>query len=225
MPDLNFAIEGAEPTAYAAAPQLAFQLRMTDAQPPTLIQSVLLRVQIRIEPTRRRYRPEHEAGLRDLFGSADTWGRTMRSMLWTHVNLFVPSFTGTTLVELPVPCTFDFNVAATKYFDALGDGEIPLSLLFSGTVFFQSDQALQAAPISWEREARYGLDARVWHDMMQQYYPDSAWLCLRRDAFDRLNDYRSQMRLPTFEQALNRLLPDQSGKRPVVNAGIGEPIT
>jgi Family of unknown function (DUF6084) len=223
MPDLNFVIEGAEPVANAAAPQLAFQLKITDAEPPTLIQSILLRVQIRIEPTRRRYQPEHEPGLRDLFGSADTWGRTMRSMLWTNVNLFVPSFTGTTLVELPVPCTFDFNVAATKYFHTLHDGDIPLSLLFSGTVFFQSDQGLQATPISWEREARCGLAARVWHDMMQQYYPDCAWLCLRRDSFERLNDYRSRMALPTWEQALDRLLLDME-KVPVGNAAAGEPM-
>ena len=218
MPDLNFVIEGVEPVQHAAAPQLAFHLRIRDADPPTPIQSVLLRIQIRIEPTGRRYDREDEPRLRDLFGSAESWGRTMRSMLWTNVNLFVPAFTETTTVELPVPCTFDFNVAATKYFYALDDGAIPLSLLFSGTVFFESERGLQAVPISWEREARFGLPASVWHEMMQKYYPDSAWLCLRRDAFDRLNEYRSRMGLPTWEQALDRLLLDQSEKIPVGDA-------
>jgi hypothetical protein len=220
MPDLNFAIERVEPVPHAASPHLAFQLRIRDADPPTPIQSVLLRIQIRIEPTRRKYDRENEPRLRDLFGPAESWGRTMRSMLWTNANLFVPAFTETTLVELSVPCTFDFNVAATKYFYALDDGGIPLSLLFSGTVFFESERGLQAVPISWEREARFELPASVWHDMMQKYYPDSAWLCLRRDAFDRLNDYRSRMGLPTWEQALDRLLLEEAERIPAGDAPV-----
>jgi len=211
MPDLNFEIEGVEAIPHAATPQLAFQLRIHDAGPPTVIQSVLLRVQIRIEPTRRGYEPTAERGLRDLFGGPESWGRTMRSMLWTNVNLFVPSFAADTRVALPVPCTFDFNVAATKYFEAVDDGEIPLSLLFSGTAFFDTERGLQAAPISWEREARFRLPARVWHELMRRYYPNSAWLCLRRDAFERLNDYRSRMGLPTFDEALDRLLEEGEG--------------
>ena len=37
-------------------------------------------------------------------------------MLWTHASVVVPRFTGSVLADIPVPCTFDFNVAATKYF-------------------------------------------------------------------------------------------------------------
>ena len=117
MPDLNFRIEGIEPIPHSATPQLAFQLRIRDSSPPAAIQSVLLRVQIRIEPTRRGYEAANESGLRDLFGNRETWGRTMRSMLWMNTSFIVPSFSSETLVELPVHCTFDFNVAATKYFE------------------------------------------------------------------------------------------------------------
>jgi hypothetical protein len=137
-------------------------------------------------------------------------------MLWTHTQVVVPAFTGSTVVDLPVPCTYDFNVAATKYFYGLSDGEVPLCLLFSGTIFFAgASGALQIAQIGWDREVNFRLPIRVWQDMMEQYYPNSAFLCLRRDVFDRLYRYKSRHALPTWEQALERLLPagDEGGSR------------
>ena len=105
-------------------------------------------------------------------------------------------------MDLPVPCTFDFNVAATKYFNALEEGEVPLSLLFSGTVFQDvTDSGLQVAQIPWDREATFRLPVQVWKEMMDHYYPNSAWLCLRKDVFDRLQQYKSKQGLPTWEQA------------------------
>src|SRR5206468_2382419 len=109
--------------------------------------------------------------------------------------------------DLPVPCTFDFNVAAAKYFYALEDGEIPLCLLFSGTIFYAGDGgALQVVQISWEKEVNYRLPVSVWKRMMDLYYPNTAWLCLRQDVFDRLYQYKSRRMLPTWEQALESLL-------------------
>ena len=122
-----------------------------------------------------------------MFGPPDRWGKTMRSMLWTHAHAIVPAFTGGTTVDLAVPCSFDFNVAATKYFAALEEGEIPLCFLFSGTVFYQAeDGRLQVAPISLDKQADFRLPVAVWKQMMDHYYPHSAWLCLDRDVFDRL---------------------------------------
>ena len=93
-------------------------------------------------------------------------------MLWTHASVVVPPFTGTTVVDLPVPCSFDFNVAATKYFHALEDGEVPLCLLFSGTIFYSDDDGfLQVSQIPWEKEASFRLPVSVWKDMMELYYP------------------------------------------------------
>jgi hypothetical protein len=111
-------------------------------------------------------------------------------------------------VDLPVPCTFDFNVAAAKYFYALDEGGVPLSLLFSGTIFHEREGAgLQVAQIPWDKEVTFHLPVRVWKEMMEQYYPNTAWLCLRRDVFDRLYQYKSRHGLPTWEQALEDLLP------------------
>ena len=216
MPDLNFEVEGAAPIPFAVAPQLNFQLRITDSAgaEALLIPAVALRCQVRIEPTRRRYGPAEQERLLDLFGEPSRWGQTLRSMLWTHTSLIVSPFTGQTVVDLPVPCTYDFNVAATKYFYALENGEVALTLLFSGTIFYAEDEsgALQVSPISWEKEASYRLPVQVWKEMMDLYYPNSAWLCLRQDVFDQLYLYKSRLGLPTWEQAMERLL-DASGER------------
>src|SRR5262249_51320569 len=207
MPDLSFQVEGAEPVLFATAPLLAFKLRIRNADAEELIHAVLLRCQIRIEPARRAYRPEEQQRLRDLFGEPERWGQTLRSTLWTHSGVQVPAFTGGVAVDLPVPCTFDFNVATTKYFHALEGGEAPLCLLFSGTVFHEAaDGALQAAQVPWDREVHYRLPVRVWRDMMDHYSPNSAWLCLRRDVFDRLLQYKVRQGTPTWEQALENLL-------------------
>jgi hypothetical protein len=210
VPDLNFSVEGAEPLPYAAAPHLIFKLRISAALADgeaTSISAIALRCQIRIEPTRRRYGAPEQERLLDLFGEPERWGQTLRSMLWTHTGLDVPQFTGSTVVDLPVPCTFDFNVAATKYFYALENGEVPLCLLFSGTIFYESDDGLlQVSQISWEKEAVYRLSVQVWKDMMQHYYPNSAWLCLQQDVFDRLYRFKSHHGLPTWEHALESLL-------------------
>lgn len=212
MPELNYRVEGAEAQAFAAAPTLLLKLHISEPVPagfePTPIHSVVLRCQVRIEPARRSYTPEEKKRLRDLFGTPERWGQTLRPMLWTHVSVVVPPFEGETTVDLPLPCSFDFSLAATKYFGALDEGDLPLCLLFSGTIFYRGMHgALQVGQISWEKEAEFRLPAAAWRGLMDHYYPNSAWLCLRKDVFDRLDQYRRDHGLPTWEQALERLLP------------------
>jgi uncharacterized protein DUF6084 len=209
MPDLSFEVETAAAVPYAAAPLLAFKLRLGNAVVGEPIHTIALRCQIMIDPARRRYQEDDQERLHDLFGEPERWGQTLRPMLWTHTSVIVPSFTGSSVVDLQVPCTFDFNVAATKYFAGLTDGEVPLNLLFSGTVFYATGEgALQVAQIPWDKEARYRLPVAAWKQMMDIYYPNSAWLALRRDVFNRLYRYKVQRGIPTFEQALESLLPD-----------------
>ena len=208
MPDLSFLVEGVEVVANAATPLLAFKLRLTDSNPKQNIHTVALRCQLQLEVTRRKYSLQEQERLLDLFGEPSRWGQTLRNLLWTHANLIVPSFQGTTLVDLPVPCTFDFNVAATKYFDGLAEADVPVCLQFSGTVFYANpDAGLQVAPISWDKEARFKLPVKVWREMMDSYYPNSAWLRLHKDAFDRLYQYKVRNGIPTWEEALERIIP------------------
>jgi hypothetical protein len=212
MPDLDFQVESAEAVAHAAAPLLVFKLRVACADADERIHSIALRCQIQIEATRRQYNEREQERLLDLYGEPQRWGQTLRTMLWTHASVIVRPFTGSTLVDLPVPCTFDFNVAATKYFAGLEDGEVPLLMLFSGTIFYEAeDGALQVSQISWEKEAKYRLPVRVWREMMDFYYPNSVWLSLRRDVFDRLNQYKMRRGIPSWEQAFENLLNAECG--------------
>jgi len=208
VPDLRFSVERAGAVPFCASPTLGFTLRIDNRPAGEVIHTVALRCQIQIEATRRRYVPEEQARLADLFGDPDRWSQTLRTLLWTHVNVIVPSFRETTTVDLPVACTFDFNVAATKYFHGVGDGDLPLCFQFSGTVFYEdAGGALQVSPIPWTEEARFRLPVAVWRELMDAYYPNTAWLCLRRDAFDRLYRYKVRGGTPTWEQALESLLP------------------
>ncbi len=210
MPDLNFEVEGAAPIPFAETPQLNFQLRITDAAGAEAlpIPAVALRCQIRIEPTRRRYGPTEQEHLLDLFGEPTRWGQTLRSMLWTHTSLIVPPFTGRTLVDLPVPCSYDFNIAANKYFYALEDGVVQLSLLFSGTIFHTADPdgTLQVSPISWEKRGRVPAPGAGLEGDDGTLLSQLRWLCLRQDVFDQIYLYKSRLGLPTWEQAMERLL-------------------
>jgi hypothetical protein len=214
MPDLGFAIQGAEVAKFSATPQINFKLRVSNADPSETIQSVALRGQVQIEVTRRRYRPEEQEKLRDLFGEPDRWSQTLRNLLWTHIHVNIPPFQGETMVDLPVPCTFDFNVGATKYFYGLEDGEVPLCVMFSGTVFYSPGGGhMQVAPISWDKESHFSLPIKVWREMMDTYYPGSAWICLRRDIFERVYDYKVRHGLPTWEKAFESMLESEETVR------------
>jgi hypothetical protein len=209
MPDLSFAIDGAEAVPFAASPQLAFRLRVDSSPADRTIQTIALRCQIQIEATRRRYSAGEQQRLFELFGEPDRWSRTLGSLLWTHAQVVVPRFEGSTVVDLNVPCTFDFNVAATKYFAGLDTGDLPLNFLFSGTVFYRDDSGLlQVMQISWDKESRYRLPVSAWSEMMEYYYPNSAWLRIERDVFEKLADYKRRQGLATWDQALDHLLAD-----------------
>ena len=205
MPELNFQIAGAAATPNAAAPQLSFTVRVTNSASEP-IHSIALRVQVQIEPVRRRYTAAEQEHLKDLFGEPERWSKSLHPLLWTNANVSVPGFKGSTVIDVPVPCTFDFNIAITKYIYGLQDGELPTTLLFSGTVFYAGAVGLQVAQIPWEKEASYRLPVRVWKDMMDLYYPNTAWIALRRDLFERLYDFKSRHGLTSWEQVLERML-------------------
>ena len=214
MPDLSFQVESAQAIRHAAAPLLGFGLRIANAVAGEAIHSILLRCQIQIDAVRREYGERDHERLLDLFGEPGRWSRTLHSVLWAITTTAVPPFTGDTLTELQVPCTFDFNAATAKYFYALDGGEVPITLLFSGTVYYAADDGrLQIAQIPWSCEASWNLPVQVWQDMMHHYYPNIAWLCLRQDVFDRLYRYKLQHGLPTWEHVLEALLaPEANGK-------------
>ncbi len=212
MPDLSISVMNAAAVPYAATPVIAFEMQLQNADPEETLYTVVLRCQIQIEVARRNYGAADQEKLRDLFGEPERWGQTLRNLLWTHASVVAPQFTGSKVVSMQVPCTFDFNVAATKYFNGLADGDIPLCLMFSGTVFYADEAGLlRVAPISWDKETRFRLPLKTWRDMMDLYYPNTAWLNLRRDVFDRLLEYKVRHGIPSWEQAIERILGNAQG--------------
>lgn len=207
MPELHFQIEGAGVVANAATPLIALKLRITNVPADEVIHTLTLRCQVQIEPSKRRYVPQEQEKLLDLFGEPERWSRTVKPLLWMNTSVAVPAFSDSLVVDLELPCTFDFNVAATKYFHALDSGEIPLCVMFSGTVFYKgADDALQVSQVPWDREANFRLPVSVWKEMMDMYFPNTAWLCLRRDSFEQLYEYKMRHGLPTWEQAIAKAL-------------------
>ena len=207
MPDLSFEVISAEVEAYSVLPMLVFKLRIVDKNEEEQIQNVILKTQIMLSVIRRQYNAEEKAKLVELFGMPERWGTTLRTFLWTHVTTVVPRFSGSTIVDLHVPCSYDLEVMSTKYFDALEDGEIPLNFLFSGTIFYQGEGGnLQVGQISWSEEANYRLPVALWREMIDTYFPNSAWIRLRKDVFDQLYQYKIKNGIITWEETFERLL-------------------
>src|SRR3954468_23868509 len=186
VPELAFAVVDAARVEPAAAPTLRFALRIgTLGGEP--VRSILLDTQVRIAARRRGYDDDASARLFELFGPRDAWGTSVQSLLWTRLTLVVPPFEGATVVDLDVPCSYDLEVTASRYLDALTDGEVPLEFLFSGSVFYSgADGALQTTRLSWQSEAEYPLPVEVWKETMERYFRGTAWVRLSKESFDRL---------------------------------------
>lgn len=204
-PKLELSVDEVTAVAFAAVPTLCFRLHL-DAGGQE-VRSLGLNVQVRIDATRRRYGDSDESRLRELFGGRERWGQTLRNLMWANVSMTVPRFTGETYVAVHVPATYDFEVVAAKYLNALEGGDVPVELLFSGTLFYSaSDGRLQASPLDWEQEAATSLPVGVWREAIDIAFPGSAWLRLPRESFDRLWAYRAAQTLPSWDATLDRLL-------------------
>ena len=205
MSELVFDCTGARSDAYAVAPTLVFRLRIaeTSGQP---IGGIALRAQLRIEPLKRRYSDAEADRISDLFGERSRWGDTMKPMQFATVAQMVPAFSGSVEVDLPVPLTYDFDVATAKYFHGLEDGEIPFLLLFSGTTFLDDGGTLSIEQIPWHKETTFRLPVATWREAMDQHFPNSAWVRLRRHTLDNLQRFRSRLTLPTWDDTIEALL-------------------
>ena len=203
--ELRFEVLGARAEPYAAGPTVVLRLRIESAADEP-IHAVVLRCQLRIEPQRRRYDGEEEERLYGMFGVPSGWGESLRPFLWTHVATTVTGFTRSTEVDLHVPCTYDMEVAATRYLHALGEGDIPIVLLFSGTVFTRGAQGFVVEPVAWHAEASHKLPVKVWREAMDALFGGSGWLRLRRDVLDGIAGHQAALGLASLEDAIVSLL-------------------
>ncbi|OEJ34895.1 DUF6084 family protein [Streptomyces subrutilus] len=212
MTELGFTCTGVRADGYAAGPTLVFRLRITAAG-DARVHALALRCQIRIEPARRAYGPAEADGLADLFGERGRWGSTLQPVQFAQVPLMVPGFTGETEIDLAVPCTYDMDIAATRYFHALEEGEAPLLMLFSGTAFTGAG-GFRVEPVPWDREASYRLPVPVWREMIEQHFPGCGWLRLPRDMMAELLAFRSRHSLASWEATVRTLLDAAAASEP-----------
>ena len=212
MPDLNFKIIGAEGKEFALVPTLNFKLQVHNAEPDEEVYSAALKAQVMIEAIHRDYDPDTQERLVEVFGEPSRWDQTLNSLLWTTVTVPLPRFLGTTVVDVPLACSADLEVAAGKYFWAIRDGIVPLSFLFSGTIFYKGPaSALQVTQLPWEKEAQYALPVKLWRDLMDRYHPHSTWLRVRQETFDKLYQFKAQNALPTLDDCLDLLVEQCAG--------------
>ena len=210
MADLIFGCTGASADRFAVTPTLSFQLTITERS-GVRVHAIALRCQIRIEPHRRRYSATEAERLHDLFGDPSRWADTVKPIQLATVTAMVPSFTAVTEVELPVPVTYDLEVASARYLQGLDDGTIPLLLLFSGTVFVANGDGFSVELVPWSAEASYRMPVAVWQDVVNDHFPGSAWLRCRRDTLDALFAYKTEHALPTWDATLSALLAAAPG--------------
>ena len=193
----------AEP--YAVAPQLTARLRIEEST-GAVIHAIALRCQVRIEPQRRPYAAAEEGPLLGLFGDRVRWRETLRPFLWMQCSALVQGFTGVTEINLPMPCTYDFEVTGSKYLHALRDGLIPLNLLFSGTIFTRGSQGFGVEQVGWDCEAAYQLPVSVWQQVIELNYPGTGWVRLDRDVLSALARYQAEHGLTTWDATVESLL-------------------
>jgi Family of unknown function (DUF6084) len=216
MAELAFSVVDVVPERYAAAPNLLARVRVEETSGER-VHALALRAQIRIEPQRRRYDDTEEQALLDLFGDRTRFAETLRPFAWLHASTVAQGFTGSTEIDLPLPCTYDFEVSGTTYLHALRDGEIPLLFLFSGTVFTRGSTGFSVAQVPWDREARFRLPVGVWRDLMEAHFPGTEWLRMRRDTVEALARHRHARGLTSWDDVVTDLLTramDPAGELP-----------
>lgn len=207
MADLTFDCIAAEADRYAVMPSIPLTLRISETSGQR-IDAIALRCQIRIEPSRRRYSPGEEERLKDLFGETTQWADTLKPMQFTNISTMVTGFTGSTEIQLPVTFSFDLEIGSGRYFASLESGEIPLLLLFSGTIFSVVDGKLQVQQVPWSKEATYRLPVSVWQEAVDVHFPNSGWITMSRQTLDDLQRFKTRRALPTWDSTVSALLAE-----------------
>jgi hypothetical protein len=214
--ELTFDCIGAKADRYAVVPALSLRLRISETSGQR-IETIALRCQIRIEPARRRYSHEEAERLNDLFGETERWASTLRPLQLVTLATMVPGFSGSTEIELPINFTYDLEIGSTRYFASLDTGEVPLLLLFSGTVFSVVGGRMQVEQVPWSKEAAFRLPVSTWREAIDAHFPNSAWIKMSTRTLEELQRYKTARALPTWDLTLQELLAHAAADQAPVN--------
>jgi hypothetical protein len=206
----EFSVVGIRQVRHAAAPMLAMDLQVAEPS-GRQVYMIALRIQLMIEPARRRYDDATRVRLAELFGPPERWAMTTRSLVWAQLDVLVPAFTGQTTVAVPLALSYDLELAASKYLDALPDGEAPMALHFSGTIYYRDDGGLQMVLVPWNRSIDFRMPVSAWRETIEHYYPNTSWVAVRRQTLEALQREKLDRGLATFDDCLQALLERQAG--------------
>jgi|HubBroStandDraft_2_1064218.scaffolds.fasta_scaffold29037_3 hypothetical protein len=205
-PEPEFEILGARSLRHAAAPMLLLDLQVSELS-GRQIYMIGLTVQLMIEPARRGYDDLARQRLAGLFGAPERWAVTTHSLVWAQLDVVVPEFTGSTTVALPIACSYDLELAAAKYLDALADGEVPMALHFNGIIYYPNERGgLQMVLVPWACTTEYRMPVAVWRETIEHYYPNTGWIAIRSETMSALERARVACGAPTYDACVKQLL-------------------
>jgi len=208
IPEPAFEMLGARTVRYAAAPTLALDLQVSEPSGHP-VYMIALTIQLMIDPARRRYDDATRDKLRELFGEPERWAVTTRSLVWCQLDVLVPAFTGSTVVTVPIQCSFDMELAAVKYLHSLPDGEAPLALHFNGTIYYPGeDGRLQMMLVPWANSIEFRMPVSVWRETVEHYYPNTGWVALHTETLEALQRAKLDRGLATLDACVHSLLED-----------------
>lgn len=198
---------------HATTPTLSFAMHVSDPA-GRRIHTLALSVQIQIDPARRTYDPETRERLVDLFGAPERWAATTHSFQWAHIDVLVPGFTGATSFSLVMPCSYDLELAAVKYFYSLPDGEVPLSFHFTGMVLYAGEHdRLQVAQVPWSCTTKWRMPIDRWQSVVRAYYPEGGWVRLTTSTLDALMARKAASGDHDFDATISGLLAETPPRR------------
>jgi len=213
-PEMTFEVLGAAHEPFAAQPTLRFELSASEPSDRP-IYAVSLTAQINFDPARRQYDDPTREDLFELFGAPQRWPATTRSFLWCHATTLMHSFTGATTFGLQVPCTADLEMTASRYVDALPDGDVPLSFHFTGRILYAgAERQVQVVHLPWSTSAQYRMPVKVWKDMIKHHHGNSRFALLHDDTLAGLLKYKRERGLHGLDACVVDLLervPSEDG--------------
>jgi len=205
-PEITIEILGAGHEPFAAQPTLRFELSVFE---PTdrPIYAIALKAQIMFDPARRDYDAPTREKLFEIFGAPERWPSTTRSFLWCHSSAMVDSFTGATTFGLEVPCTSDLEVVAARYVSALPDGDVPLTMHFTGRILYSGpERQVQVVHLPWSLSAQYRMPVTVWKNMIKHHHGNSGFVLLHDDTITQLGKHKRIRGLHSYDAVVLDLL-------------------
>lgn len=205
--DPAFTVLDVAAVRHAATPTLRFDMHVSDPAGRE-VYAIALSVQIQIDPAQREYDDATRSRLVELFGAPERWGATTHAFEWARIDVLVPSFTGATSFALQVPCTYDLEVAAAKYFYCLPDGMVPLSFHYSGMVLYREPGGggVQVTPVPWSCSTRWRMPVQTWKAAMAAQYPGGGWIHLSADTLEALMDRKAAAGHHSFDALVATML-------------------